>query len=176
LSYPLLAARAKGAAYKALLVGVLIGSIFTSIVFIFGENLAIWFSTDPALQHIIADLLPFLGIGNIFLTAGIVAYGIVGAQGRYRLANTIAFVSSILVTLPLAAIFTYGLNFDLKGITSAVVIGYSITNTALLYILVRSDWDRLSKIIVDMHDAAAGHDIGDDDPEEELLAGNAVPS
>jgi Na+-driven multidrug efflux pump len=147
--------RAMRAAYKAVIFGMFIGCIFTSVIFMLGDNLAVWFTTDPALQHMIADLLPLLGIGNIALTAGIVAWGLVGAQGRYRLATTIAFVSSWLVTMPLAAIFTYVLNFDLKGMTTAVVVGYSLTNTTLLYVLILSDWDRLSKIIIRMHLEAA---------------------
>lgn len=32
---------------------------------------------------------------------------------------------------------------------SAVMIGYSVTGSCLQYILYRSDWDRLSKLIVE---------------------------
>lgn len=162
-------AKAKAAAYKAILFGLFVGSMFTSVIFIFGEDLAVWFTSDPALQHIMAGLIPLLGIGNLALTAGIVAWGLVGAQGRYRLATTVAFISSWLLTLPLAAIYTYGLNIDLKGMTSAVVIGYSVTCTALVYVLIRSDWERLSKIIVEMHADADGQlEIMDEDEQEML--------
>lgn len=153
---------AKKASYKAILFGVFVGCFFTSMIFILGEDLAVWFTSDVMLQRMIADLLPYLGIGNITMTAGIVAWGLVGAQGRYRLATTVAFISSWLITLPVAAIFTYALNFDLKALTSAVVIGYAVTNTVLVYVLIRSDWVRLSKIVMELHAL-------DDDSETPLI-------
>jgi len=78
-----------------------------------------------------------------------VSWALVGSQGRYRLATLIAFVCTWCVTLPLASIYIFGFNFDLQGPVSAVVIGYSVTGTCLQYVLVRSDWGRLSKLIVE---------------------------
>lgn len=149
-------ATARYSAYKTILVGVIMATLFTSVVWIMGLDLAKWLTPDPTLQYLIAELLPLLGVGNVALTAGSVSWALVGAQGRYRLATLTAFVSSWCVTLPLAAIFIYGLHFDMQGLTASVVVGYSITGTCLLYILIRSDWERLSKIIVELN---AGDDM-----------------
>ena len=121
----------------------------SSIMCILGEDLASWMTPDPTLQRLIIELLPLVGIGNIALTAGSVSWALVGSQGRYRLATLVAFISSWCLTLPLAAIVVYCFNFNLEGPVSAVVIGYSATGTCLQYILVRSDWERLSKIVVE---------------------------
>lgn len=144
-------ATARYSAYKTILVGVIMATIFTSIMWIAGLDLAKWLTPDPTLQYLIAELLPLVGVGNVALTAGSVSWALVGAQGRYRLATLTAFVSSWCVTLPLAAFFTYGLNFDMQGVVASVVAGYSVTGTCLLYILIRSDWERLSKIIVELN-------------------------
>jgi Na+-driven multidrug efflux pump len=148
-------------AYKSILLSICASFFFTSFLFITGQNLAIVFTSDPALQNMIVELLPLLGVGNIFLTAGCVSWALVGAQARYRLATLIALVSSWGITLPLAAFMTYVLHLNLQGITAAVVIGYSFTCTALNYVLLRSDWERISKHVVELNDES------DDESSEE---------
>mmetsp|Transcript_16536 Transcript_16536/g.37960 ORF Transcript_16536/g.37960 Transcript_16536/m.37960 type:complete len:196 (+) Transcript_16536:509-1096(+) len=145
--------KARLSAYKTLALSVLAATLLTSIIFMIGEDLAVWLTPDPTLQRFITQLLPLVGIGNIALTAGSVSWALVGAQGRYRLATLIAFVCTWGITLPLGALFTYGFNFDLQGIVSSVVIGYSFTGTCLFYILLRSDWERLSRILVEANES-----------------------
>mmetsp|Transcript_15742 Transcript_15742/g.23168 ORF Transcript_15742/g.23168 Transcript_15742/m.23168 type:complete len:870 (-) Transcript_15742:62-2671(-) len=144
--------------YKLILIGVFTSLMSTSILFIMGENVAVWFTPDAALQHMVADLIPMIGLGNIVLSAGTVSWGLVGAQGRYRLATLVALLGSWLVTMPVAATFTYGLNLNLQGITAAVVIGYSVSCTTLFYILLRSDWERISHHIVEINNESDDED------------------
>merc|ERR1712176_1405868 len=134
-----------------------------------GEDLATWFTPDPALQSMVAELIPLIGIGNISLTAGGVAWAMVGAQARYRLATLVALLASWLVTLPLAAIMTYLFKFNLQGIVSAVVIGYSVSCTTLFYILLRSDWNRISHHIVELNEQQTDDSEDDSSLEEECL-------
>eukprot|EP00543_Licmophora_paradoxa_P007576 CAMPEP_0202453496 /NCGR_PEP_ID=MMETSP1360-20130828/11460_1 /ASSEMBLY_ACC=CAM_ASM_000848 /TAXON_ID=515479 /ORGANISM="Licmophora paradoxa, Strain CCMP2313" /LENGTH=743 /DNA_ID=CAMNT_0049072605 /DNA_START=9 /DNA_END=2240 /DNA_ORIENTATION=+ len=162
--------KARISAYKSTLIGIFFACFFTSIFFILGEDIALWLTNDPTLQRFIADLLPLIGIGNITLTAGAVAWGLVGSQGRYRLATFIAFLCSWGITVPLSALFTYGFNFDLQGIASAVVIGYSVNCTALFYIVLRSDWARLSKIIVEENEDEDSDSDDEEDDEQEKEA------
>jgi Na+-driven multidrug efflux pump len=143
---------ARLSAYKCILLGVVASCFFTSILFIIGENIAVWLTPDPTLQHMIADLLPLMGLGNIALTAGTVSWALVGAQGRYRLATLVAFIFSWGITMPLSALFTFGLNMKLQGITASVVVGYSVTGTILIYIVLRSDWERLSRCVIELNE------------------------
>jgi len=144
-------AKARLSSYKAILIAVISATVFTSVVWIIGEDLAKLLTPDPTLQRLLVEVFPLMGIGNIALTAGSVSWALVGAQGRYRLSTCVAFVSSWCVTLPLAAIFTFGFKINLEGVTAAVVVGYSITGTCLMYILIRSDWERLSRIVVELN-------------------------
>lgn len=144
--------RARLSSYKSLFVSIICATLVTSVMWILGEDLVVWLTPDPTLQHLIAKVLPLLGIGNLSMTAGTVSWALVGAQGRYRLATFVAFVCSWCVTLPLAALYTYGLHIDLQGVTSAVVLGNSVTGTWLLYILVRSDWERLSRLVAELNE------------------------
>jgi MATE family multidrug resistance protein len=163
-------ARARLSSYKTMLVGVISSTICTAVLWILGEDLATWLTPDPTLQGLIIDVLPLMGMGNIALSAGSISWALVGAQGRYRLATFVAFVSSWCITLPLAAVFVYGFNFNLQGPVSAVVIGYSVTGTSLLYVLCRSDWTRLSKLLVEEN---GGIESDDESEYSEKIAGES---
>lgn len=138
-------------AQKSILVGVLFSCFITSIFFIIGENLAGFFTTDEVLQYMVNDAVPLIGLGNITMTYGMVCWAIIGAQGRYRLATLTAFIASWFVTVPMAALSTYVFYFDLKGVTASVVIGYQVAGVCMTYIVLRSDWERLSKIVVELN-------------------------
>jgi hypothetical protein len=112
-----------------------------------------WLTNDPVLQSLVADLIPLFGIGSIAMTMGSMAWTLVGSQGRYRLATAVGFAGSWIVTTPLAALFSVVLNIDLQGQTAAVVIGYMVSGTLNTYILLRSDWEKLSKQVIESHSA-----------------------
>lgn len=141
--------RAKMSAYKGLLLGFFLSSFITSLVFIAGQSLPVWITNDPALQHIIADLVPLFGLGNMSLTIGQMCWTILGSQGRYKLATVNAFIGTCFVTLPLAALFSIGLNINLEGQTAAVVIGYTISGAINSYFIFTSDWEDLSKTLIE---------------------------
>ena len=145
-------AKAKRSAYKSIYMGVFLSLMLTSIVFMAGNNIATWFTSDPALQHILADLIPLFGIGNVTLTVGTICWTLLGSQGRYRLATIVAVLASWFVTLPLAAIFTFLLKINLQGQTSAVVIGYMVSGSLNAYFLFRSDWMSLSLAVQKAND------------------------
>jgi len=162
-------ATARLSSYKTIIISIIFALIITSILWILGEDLATWLTPDPTLQRLILEVLPLLGVGNIALTAGSVSWALVGAQGRYRLATFVAFISSWSVTLPMAAIYTFLFRFDLQAMVSAVVIGYTITGTCLQYILVRSDWERLSKLVIEENEES---DSSDESSSEEESSNN----
>jgi len=99
-------------------------------------------------------------LGNIFMVFGMVSWSLVGAQGRYKLATIISAIMSFCVTLPLAAIFCIVYEFTLEGLTASVVIGYSTTGMVLAYVLLTSDWEKLSKTIRE-HNEAEGVSLSD---------------
>lgn len=144
-------AKARQSSYKSIVVSVVFASIITSILWILGEDMATWLTPDPTLQHLIVEVIPLMGLGNLTMTAGTVSWALVGAQGRYRLATFVAMIGSWCFTLPLAALYTYAFNLDIQGVTSAVVVGDIFTGTCLTYILFRSDWSRLSKRVMELN-------------------------
>ena len=145
--------KAKMSCYKSLFMGVMLSFFITSFLFILGKDLATWFTPDALLQEMLNDLIPMIGIANIFMIYGMVAWTLVGAQGRYRLATIVSACLSLFVTLPLAALSTFYFVFDLKGIVGAVICGYSTTGLCLACILLRSDWKHISETIQEYNSA-----------------------
>jgi len=141
--------QAKKSAYKSIFIAFTFALFSTSVLFILGTDIPTWMTTDPTLQNLVAELIPLFGIGNIALTMGTMAWTIVGAQGRYRLATAIGCAGSWLVTIPLAAIFSIAFRINLQGQTAAVVIGYMVSGMVTNAILLRSDWSKLSRKVIE---------------------------
>ena len=158
---------ARKSSYKSLLLCFVASIFITSFFFLCGYDLPTWFSTDETIQRMIADLIPLVGLGNITMSFGMVCWSLVGAQGRFRLATLVSMISSWFVTIPLSAIFTVALNFNLKGLVGAVIVGYSTSTAMLMYILIRSDWQRLSKIVQELNSMTGEVDSSDSEDEEE---------
>lgn len=139
---------AKKSAYKSIFIAFVFSLFSTSIIFIAGDDLPTWLTTDPVLQGIIAELMPLFGIGNIAMTMGSMAWTLVGAQNRYRLATAIGVAGSWFITIPISALLSVVYRIDLQGQTAAVVIGYMISGFVTNVILLRSDWKKLSDQVV----------------------------
>ena len=147
--------QARISAYKSNVIGILFSIVLSVIFLALGNQIPQWLTSDLTLQRMVGDNIPLLCIGNIIMTAGSVCWAEIGAQGRYKLATIIYFVSSWFVTIPLAAISVYYLTLDLRGMIASVCIGYFCACTALAYVVLQSDWDRLAQKVAGINAVAA---------------------
>lgn len=137
--------QARISANKSVVIGLVFSIVLSCIFLGLGDRIPMWLTSDLTLQNMIEENIPLIAIGNIIMTGGNVCWAILGAQGRYRLATFIFFLSSWAVTIPLAAISVYALFLDLKGLTATVIIGFLCACTVLGYYLLLSDWSSLSQ-------------------------------
>ena len=159
-------ALAKLSSYKAIFIAACVALVVTIIFLSLSNVLPSWLTTDETIQSMLSDLFPLIALGNITMNMGMVCWALVGAQGRYRLATTVAMACSFFITIPLAAIFTIWLKVDLQGLTFSVVVGYTITAMILSIIVLMSDWESLSQKIQDrvaVEDESDADDDSDDD-------------
>ncbi|KAL7535951.1 hypothetical protein ACHAXR_006824 [Thalassiosira sp. AJA248-18] len=130
---------ARISSYKSLVIGTMWGAVLiTTFYFFFEAQMPKWLGLGLG----IVDLVPLALLCTSVMFVGMLSWALVGAQGRYRLATLITILCEGLITVPLAAIFVYGCHFDLQGLVAAVTIGYSVSGTALMYLLLRSNWDK----------------------------------
>jgi len=81
----------------------------------------------------------------------------------------ITFLTGWFVTIPLAFVFVFYLNINLQGLVAAITIGYSVSSTALLYLLIRSNWSkRVEKVKCATVEAYAEHSQNEDEHPAEL--------
>lgn len=150
---------AKLSAYKSILLAFTVSIIVTTIFLGCSSIMPSWLTKDPTLQAMLVECIPLIALGNVTMNMGMVSWALVGAQGRYRLATSVATACTFLITLPIAAAVTVGLNINLQGLTFSVVIGYTITAMILSTIILGSDWQRLSQRIIDsMEDSDSDED------------------
>lgn len=109
----------------------------------------------------------FLYPQNITMNMGMVAWALIGSQGRYRLATSIALACSWLITIPLAAVVTYGLNIDLRGLTFSIIVGYAVTASLLSVVLIISDWETIAQKLFDLHAITGEVDSSDSDSDDD---------
>ena len=147
--------------YKSSLLGMIFAFFMTAIFLICGDSIPVWLTDDATLQHLIAQLLPLMGIGNLSFTFGMLAWNQLGGQGRYKIATLIHCACSWLITLPLASIFVYVFEINLEGITCAVVVSYATAALIMAFMLLTSDWERLATIIQELN--AIEDESSDDD-------------
>ena len=150
-------------AWKTLFLTSVLGAFITAILFVCGEDLPTWFTKDETLQDMVNSVIPIIGMGNILMVFGMTSWELVCAQGRFKLATTISATMSFCITLPLSALFCFYFRFDLKGIVSAIVIGYSTTGLTFAVTLLLSDWKKVSDIIIQQNAEESDSDDDDDD-------------
>ena len=152
---------AKLSAWKLLFISMCLALTVSALLFVLMPYIPGMFTDDETLQDMVHDVLPLIGIGNIFMVFGMVSWSLIGAQGRFKLATMVSAVMTFAVTLPLSAVSSIVYHFTLEGLVGAVVVGYSTTGLVLGCILQLSPWDRISKKIQDLN-AAENEDSGDD--------------
>lgn len=135
---------AKLSAYKSIFIGMIIGCSITCVLYYFQNDIPAFFTYDSTLQGMLRDTIPFIGVGNIALTFGMMCWSLVGAQGRYKLGTILYFITSWGFTMPVGALFTYVYNYDLQGLVAAVVVGYVFEGAVLSYVLLCSNWIKIA--------------------------------
>ncbi len=173
---------AKLVAYKCMFMGLTMSMVMSTIFLSLRNVLPEFLTTDETIQDMLKMLFPIIALGNVTMSVGMVCWALVGAQLRYPLATAIATLCSFGITLPLGAVFTIVLNYDLKGLTFAVIAGYVMTAMLLSTVLLMSDWEKLSdrirdKMLANVEDDSSSDDSSsssssssedeDDDEEEE---------
>lgn len=160
--------------YKSMLLSFAMSLFVTIIFFICGDYLPTWFSSDETIQLMLSDLIPLVGFGNITMAVGLVSWGLVGSQGRYRLATLVSVFCSWFVTIPLSATFVLALNINLKGLVGAVIAGNTTTGFIFMHIILRSNWKRLSEKIQELN--AVTGEIDSSDGEDDYSSESSKES
>lgn len=154
---------AKLSAYKSMLLAAIVTGLSSVLLMSLVDLLPPLMTYDTTIQGMLVDLFPLVALGNVTMSMGMVCWAIVGAQGRYRLSTTIATSCAFFITIPVGAILTIWMRIDLKGLTFAVVVGYTITAMILSLVVLTSDWKALSttikQIVDDLNESSSSKNL-----------------
>lgn len=145
--------RARKLANSAIYLAVVQAMVVTSGLYMGGRYLAVLFSSDYTIQHLLNNTIALIGLANVTMSFSQISWSLIGAQGRFRLATSVFFFSRWIVTIPLALVTIFAFFLDLNSVSGALVVGYSTASCALTFIVLRSDWERLARVMQDMNTA-----------------------
>lgn len=151
--------RARKLSYSILYIGFVQSLLITSALFMGGRRLVMLLTTDNTMQHLMNDATTLLGFANVTMSFSQVAWSLIGAQGRFRLATSVIFFCRWLVTIPVALVTIFIFFFDLSSISGCLVVGYSTASFVLTFIVIRSDWERLAKMMQQMNSPSAKEEL-----------------
>lgn len=169
---------AKKLCYGTIYMAVFQAVLVTSALYISGQYLAVIFTTDPTIQHMMNNTIVLVGFANVIMAFSQITWSLIGAQGRFRLATFVIFFSRWMVTMPCALVCIYVFDFDLNAVSGSLVVGYATASCALTVIVLSSDWDRLARLMLAMNQQplmntnikqlvdekeGVGDDVNDDD-------------
>jgi Na+-driven multidrug efflux pump len=139
---------AKISAYKCMLYSTLSTTII-SVIFVSLRDTIVTFYTDvTVIQDMLGDLILMVGIANVVMVVGVVAYSILCAQGRTNIATGTYVVLSFVTTLPLCVFFVYVKGYDLQSLVFALIVGYCLSSLVLMVFLLTSNWASYSKAVI----------------------------
>ena len=118
---------------------------------------------DETLMVIMKGLVPYLAIGNPFVSIGTIASSLNESQGRYWVGVCFYWLSSAFITIPVAAILSFVVGVNAEGIAAAVVMGCTTSGLAHVGLLVEADYE---KVIANWKE---DEDTDDEDSEIECI-------
>jgi MatE len=142
--------QAKFMAEKGMYVTTVVAIFECGIIFSIAQYLPAWITPDPTLQQMLFQLTPMIGFGSILMVTGFVAWSIVYATGRVKLATMWEVIVTWCITVPGCATMAF-LNFNLEGFVGAMIIGYAVGANLYMFMLLRTDWAKQAKRISEKH-------------------------
>ena len=135
---------ARRASRKARAFALLYGTSVALIVYAAKDLIADVLTSDYTLQSMLVDCITFACVGVPFTAVGGMSEEMNKEQGRYRTSMAISWCCSLMLTIPVAAIMTYGFRCSVTAVVSAVVMGSTTDGMLQTVLLVYSNFHSAS--------------------------------
>ena len=135
--------QARATTNATLVFGFLYACLESLVLVLISDWLVGILTADAALSAIMKGLIPYLALGNPFVSIGTIASSLNESQGKYWVGLCFYWLSSLFITIPVAAVLSFALNVNVEAIAAAVVIGCTTSGLAHVGLLVESDYDKV---------------------------------
>ena len=135
---------ARRASRKARAFALLYGTSVAFIVYAAKDLIANVLTSDYTLQSMLVDCITFACVGVPFAAVGGISEEMNKEQGRYRTSMAISWCCSLMLTIPVATVMTYGFRCSVTAVVSAVVMGSTTDGMLQTVLLVYSNFHSAS--------------------------------
>jgi len=136
------AKRAKFAIVNVVATSCSIGIVLFVFFLLFRGNLSYIFTTSKEVAALVDDLSPLLAFSILLNSVQPVLSGVAIGAGWQSVVAYVNITTYYLIGIPLGAILGYVLGYHVKGIWVGMLIGTLVQTIVLLFITIRTDWDK----------------------------------
>ncbi|KAK7401812.1 hypothetical protein VNO78_13598 [Psophocarpus tetragonolobus] len=148
--------RAKHAMGVSVKLSFLLGLLFV-VALVFGHNFWILMFTDsPKIKEEFASVAPFLAVSILLDSIQGVLSGVIRGCGWQHLAAYVNLATYYLIGLPLAGLFGFKFNLQVKGLWIGLICGLICQTGTFLVFIRRSKWTKLD-LSLDREEIQAPH-------------------
>ncbi|KAG8089200.1 hypothetical protein GUJ93_ZPchr0011g28254 [Zizania palustris] len=136
------ARRAKFAIFNVVATSFSIGFVLFVFFVIFRGRLAYIFTESEAVADAVDDLSLLLAFSILLNSVQPVLSGVAVGAGWQSVVAYVNITSYYLIGIPLGAVLCYVLGFQVKGIWIGMLLGTLVQTIVLLYITLKTDWQK----------------------------------
>lgn len=134
---------AQAVSFYTIKVGILINVIFSFVLYLFGPFFVWCLSLDDTLDRMLLEVIPYVVTCQPFIAVGMIMTEILNeALFVYKKLTASLTIATVFIMIPVAAINTYWLKFNIEGLASAQCIGHTAAGVASIVLFMSADWDR----------------------------------
>ncbi|EEE51571.1 hypothetical protein OsJ_32800 [Oryza sativa Japonica Group] len=140
------ARRAKFAIFNVVTTSFSIGFMLFVLFLIFRGRLVYIFTESTVVADAVAELSPLLAFSNLLNSIQPVLSGVAVGSGWQSVVAYVNVTSYYLFGIPIGVILGYVLGFQVKGIWIGMLLGTLVQTIVLLFITLRTDWEKQVEI------------------------------
>ncbi|KAG2179758.1 hypothetical protein INT43_003541, partial [Umbelopsis isabellina] len=127
----------------AFFLSTMFGVVITIFYRLVAQFIAAAFTSQPDTASILIDILPLVGICQLFEGISTVASGALRGLNRHLVGTYTTLLTYYCLIFPLAFLLSFAYDMSLSGLWYAMIVGFAVNSVGLLLYLKGSvDWNR----------------------------------
>ena len=153
---------AKVTGYKCLAYSGVLSLLVSAMFYIWHHEIIALFTNSPLISAFLGKTVVLIAVGNVIVGLGGTASAILTAQGRPGIATWINGVSVWGISIPLSALFTFGLHYNITGLVCSMLSAYTTSSLIILALVFTTNWAKASMEVIAAEAEEEGSFCSDD--------------
>jgi len=147
------AKRAGVAANTSILLAVMIASFWSAMLLIFRQSWAHMFNNDPEVVTLVASIIPFVALFQVFDATSAVTNGVLRARGRQFTGALLNLSAYYIIGIPFGIWLAFKCDMQLSGLWIGLTVSLVYCATGGVWLCLRTDWKKEVRKIMDRIEA-----------------------